>query len=256
MEYYLLKYRVTTANVIANTIETYSSQEDAEAKYYENLLDATTNNRLKYVMLSVMDSEGRDIIHNSITSPGEIPEENRYYLVENTLKTDNTIINQMLSFSSLEEASAKLLEDETSAAIDNTITRLKSVILDINGNVSKTSEQKGGGYLNYKGKYLLFVNKMKTDETLVPTVNRYDSLDAVTTAVYRLLSDCIDDPTLLYIIYKVENAFGDTIQYEKKKCIGEIPPAPEPEPEPEPTPEPEPEPEPEEPGNEPEENNE
>ena len=82
MKFYLIKYRVTTANNISNTVKTYDTIEEVESQYYSNVSESITNNKLKYVMLSILDSEGNNIKHISNNSPGEVKATNEYYLIE------------------------------------------------------------------------------------------------------------------------------------------------------------------------------
>lgn len=223
MKFYLIKYRVTTANVIANTVETYNTIEEAEAQYYNNMADAITNNKLKYVMLSILDSEGNDIRHISTTSPGEVQAPNKYCLIEHSVKTDNTVEDNFTTYDSLDAAKIKLKEGQNGAIEDNTISTLQSIIIDTNGLIEITETINGGGYLDYKSKYLVFVNKTKVDGTFEPTVTKYDTQKAAEAYVYRLISNSISDTTLFYIDCRIEDTTGNTLLHERKSCKGRIP---------------------------------
>ena len=223
MEFYLIKYRVTTANVISNAIETYLSEEDADAKYYENLADAISNNKLKYVMLSIIDSDGNDIKHTSITSPGEVPITEKYCLIEYTSKVDGTVLDTFSIYDDLDSAKNKMVEDQTLAKNDETINSLTSIILNTTGIIELTEIINGGGHLDYGAKYLAFVNKTKNDSTLNPSITRYDTLEAAKTSVYRLISNSINDTTLFYIDCRIMSSTGETILHERKSCKGRIP---------------------------------
>ena len=223
MKFYLIKYRVTTANVIANTVETYDTIEEAEAQYYNNMADAITNNKLKYVMLSIVDSEGNDIRHISTTSPGEVQETNKYCLIEHSVKVDNTTVENCTTYDTLDAAKVKLKEGQNGAIEDNTIVTLHSIIIDINGLIEITETINGGGYLDYKNKYLVFVNKTKTDGTFEPMVTKYDTQKAAEAYVYRLISNSISDTTLFYIDCRIEDTTGNTLLHERKSCKGRIP---------------------------------
>lgn len=223
LEYYLIKYRVTSANAISNAIETYTDFEDVDAKYYENVVDAMTNANLKYVMLSILDSNGNDIRHTNITCPGEEVETSKYFLTEYIHKTDKTTTSTIAAFDTFEEAEDQLNIDISSILEDNTIVSMNSTIISLSGNIEKVDMTYGAGYLNYRGKYLLFVNKYKTDGTLNPTIQRKDSYDEAELSVYRLLADNIDDTTLLAIECRVEDAYGNTVLREFKQCKGELP---------------------------------
>lgn len=222
MKFYLIKYRVTTANVIANTVETYNTIEEAEAQYYNNMADAITNNKLKYVMLSIVDSEGNDIRHISTTSPGEVQETNKYCLIEHSVKVDNTTVENFTTYDTLDAAKVKLKEGQNGAIEDNTIVTLHSIIIDINGLIEITETINGGGYLDYKNKYLVFVNKTKNDGTFDPAVTRYDTQKAAEAYVYRLISNSISDTTLFYIDCRIEDTTGNTLLHERKSCKGRI----------------------------------
>ena len=223
MKFYLIKYRVTTANVIANTVETYDTIEEAEAQYYNNMADAITNNKLKYVMLSIVDSEGKDIKHISTTSPGEVQEANKYCLIEHSIKVDNTTVENCTTYDSLDAAKAKLKEDQNEATEDDTIVTLHSIIIDINGLIEITETTNGRGYLDYKNKYLVFVNKTKADGTFEPLVTKYDTQKSAEAYVYRLISNSISDTTLFYIDCRIEDTTGNTLLHERKSCKGRIP---------------------------------
>lgn len=223
MKFYLIKCRVTTANVIANTVETYNTIEEAEAQYYNNMADAITNNKLKYVMLSILDSEGNDIRHISTTSPGEVQVPNKYCLIEHSVKTDNTVEDNFATYDSLDAAKVKLKEGQNGAVEDNTILTLQSIIIDTNGLIEITETINGGGYLDYKNKYLVFANKTKVDGTFEPTVTRYDTQKAAEASAYRLISNSINDTTLFYIDCRIEDATGNTLLHERKSCKGRIP---------------------------------
>lgn len=231
MEFYLIKYRVTTANIMATYIETYSTIEDAEAKYYEAIADAMTNNKLKYVMVSIVDSAGSNIMNIGITCPGEISVPMKYCLLECTIKTDGSSEEEVFSYDSLTSAINKKNEDTLAASSDNTIKYLRFTILDPDGNVENTDMVTGGGYVNYRDKYLLITNKTNIDGSHITSINKYNDVDSTMIVVYGLFADSIDDTSLLYVECRVEDTDGNTVFYDKKKCKGEIPePTPEPEP--------------------------
>lgn len=223
MKFYLIKYRVTIANVISNAIETYDSIEAAEAKYYDNLAEAITNNKLKYVMLSILDSEGNDVRHTSTISPGEIKPSNKYSLIEYSNKIDNTMVENFMTYDTLEDAKIKLEEGQNGAKEDDTIMTFMSIIINSNGSVEFKETINGGGFLDYKNKYLVFVNKTKNDNTYEPTITRYDTQKAAEAYVYRLISNSINDTTLFYIDCRIEDATGNTLLHERKSCKGRIP---------------------------------
>ena len=190
MEFYLIKYRVTTANVISNAIETYLSEEDADAKYYENLADAISE---------------------------------KYCLIEYTSKVDGTVLDTFSIYDDLDSAKNKMVEDQTLAKNDETINSLTSIILNTTGIIELTEIINGGGHLDYGAKYLAFVNKTKNDSTLNPSITRYDTLEAAKTSVYRLISNSINDTTLFYIDCRIMSSTGETILHERKSCKGRIP---------------------------------
>ena len=187
------------------------------------MADAITNNKLKYVMLSILDSEGNDIRHISTTSPGEVQAPNKYCLIEHSVKTDNTIVDNFTTYDSLDAAKVKLKESQNGAIEDNTIITLQSIIIDTNGLIEITETINGGGHLDYKNKYLVFVNKTKADGTFEPTVTKYDTQKAAEAYVYRLISNSISDTTLFYIDCRIEDTAGNTLLHERKSCKGRIP---------------------------------
>lgn len=223
MKFYLIKYRVTTANNISNTVETYDTIEEVESQYYSNVSESITNNKLKYVMLSILDSEGNNIKHISNNSPGEVKALNKYYLIEHYLKTNNIVEDVFNTYSSLDDAKNKLKEDQNVAIEDDTISTLQSIIVDTKGLIKITEAINGGGYLDYKNKYLLFVNKTKNDGTFETTITRYDDKKVAEAYAYKLISNSINDETLFYIDCRIEDTTGNNLLHERKSCKGRIP---------------------------------
>ena len=220
MTFYLVKYRVTSANIIAQTIEPYSSEEEAESKYYEGLADAISNNKLKYVMLSIIDSEGNELKHDYVNSPGVQSIPTKYLLTDYTFKTDNTTTESVLGFDTEDAAKVKMVEKQTSAQADSTIIEYNSSIFI----TSVLSEHiNGGGYVDYKNKYLVYINKTKNDNTLEPSIRKYDTLEAAQAYVYTTISASIKDITLYYIDCRILNTTGETLLHERKSCKGRIP---------------------------------
>ena len=220
MNYYLIKYRVTTTNAISNVIVSFDNEESADAAYYKEIADANTNNKLQYCMLCLLDDKYEIVKNITISSPGRISSISNYKLIFNTTTITKETSNEIFAFNSMDEVQNKIDEYINEYIDDTQIYSVHYVVLNQDNKVAKDEEISCAGNIKFDDKYLLISFIKKVDGNIENKIIRHDSIESAVNAAYSLLSQSIDNINYLFIHVKIIDSKSNCRLDIKEYCKG------------------------------------